>query len=484
MTREALIQRVRDTINQHQMLAPGDTVVVGASGGRDSTALFHILTQIRENLRLTIHTAYFDHGLRPDAPEDAAWVAAVSRTLGYPFHNGAGDARAYAKKMRLSVEDACRRLRYEYLLSVAHTEGAQALATGHTRDDQAETVLMRLIRGVGPTGLSGIPPVRVQEEVRVIRPLIGVSRVETAEYLTHRGISWRDDPTNKDLSILRNHIRLVTLPILEGYNPDVRPTLARLADLLREEGEALDALAGPRIAETLAGGPGVVRIALEPFGRLPVALQRRALREAVRRARGTIASLAFVHIEGARRLALDGRTGAVLELPGGVRVARLAETLEVAAGAAAPPEKAEAREYRLPVPGSVVAAEYGVQVVVSEVPADAAGVRERSGHPSPGEIVVDRERAGSGLILRGPRPGDRFAPFGMGGQTKKVSDFLRDAGVPAYRRRWVPVLTTEKGEVLWIVGMRAAEPAERTAAISAAVSGTQVLKVEARKLRA
>jgi tRNA(Ile)-lysidine synthase len=484
MTREALIQRVRDTIHLHQMLAPGDTVVVGASGGRDSTALFHILTQMREDLRLTIHAAYFDHGLRPDAAEDAALVAALSRTLGYPFHNGAGDARAYAQRMRLSVEDACRRLRYEYLLSVAHTVGAQALATGHTRDDQAETVLMRVIRGGGPTGLAGIPPVRVQGEVRVIRPLIGVSRAETAEYLTHRGISWRDDPTNTDLSILRNHIRWVTLPFLEGYNPDVRPTLARLADLLRDEGEALDALAGPLIAETLAGGPGVVRIALERFARLPVAVQRRALREAVRRARGTIASVAFVHIEGARRLALDGRTGAVLELPGGVRVVRQAEALEVAAGAATPPGEATAGEYRLPVPGSVVAAEYGVQVVASEVSADAPDIRERAGHPSPGEIVVDRQRAGSGLILRGPRPGDRFAPFGMGGRRKKISDFLRDAGVPAYRRRWVPVLTTENGEVLWIVGMRAAEPVERTAAAPAAVSGTQAVKVEARKLRA
>lgn len=484
MTHEALLQRVRDTIHQHQMLAPGDTVVVGVSGGRDSTGLFHLLAQMREDLRLTIHAAYFDHGLRPDAAEDAVWVAALSHTLGCPFHSGAGDARAYAKRMHVSVEDACRRLRYEFFLSLARTVGAQSVATGHTRDDQAETVLMRFIRGGGPTGLAGIPPVRTQEEVRVIRPLIGISRAEVAEYLTHRGISWRNDPTNQDLSILRNHIRLVTLPILEGYNPDVSLTLARLADLLREEAEALDTLAGPRIAETLAGGPGVVRIALEPFVRLPVALQRRAVREAVRRARGTIASVAFVHIEGARRLALEGRTGAVLELPGGVRVARLAGALEVAAGPAGPPEQAGVPEYRLPVPGSVVAAEYGVQVVASEVRADAPDVRERVHHPSAEEIVVDPERAGRELILRGPRPGDRFAPFGMGGRSKKVSDYLRDAGVPAYRRRWVPVLTTGNGEVLWIVGMRAAEPAEITAAAPAAAGAAQAVKVEARKLRA
>lgn len=477
MSREVLLHRVRDTIHRHQMLVPGDTVIVGVSGGRDSTALVHVLAQMREELRLTIHVAHFNHQLRPDAAADAAWVAALSRTLGSPFHEGAGEARTTAQRLHLSVEDAARRLRYDFLLSVARAERAQAVATGHTRDDQAETVLMRLIRGGGLKGIAGIPPVRVAESARVIRPLIEISRRELEEYLTHRGISWRDDPTNQDLSILRNHIRLVTVPVLEGYNPDVRVTLARFADLLREEAEALDGLAAPQIAGVLAGGAEGVRIALEPFRHLPVALQRRALREAVRRVLGTVGSVAFVHIEGARRMALDGRTGAVLELPGGVRATRLAGELEFVVGEAAPPGGAPP-EYRLTVPGSVIAAEYGVHIVASEVRADAPHVRERADHPSPAEIVMDRGRAGSALIVRGPRPGDKFAPLGMGGRRKKVSDYLSEAGVPRYRRRWVPVLTTEDGEVLWIVGMRAAEPAR------IGDEATQAVKVEARKLRA
>ncbi len=459
------------------MLVPGDTVIVGVSGGRDSVALVHVLAQMREELRLTIHVAHFNHQLRPDAGEDAAWVAALSRTLGCPFHEGAGETRTTAQRLHLSVEDAARRLRYDFFLSVAHAERAQAVATGHTRDDQAETVLMRLIRGGGLKGVAGIPPVRVEESVRVIRPLIEISRRELEEYLTHRGVSWRDDPTNQDLSILRNHIRLVTVPVLEGYNPDVRVALARFADLLREEAEALDELAVPQIAGVLAGGAEGIRIALEPFRHLPVALQRRALREAVRRVLGTAGSVAFVHIEGARRMALDGRIGAVVELPGGVRATRLAGELEFVVGEAAPRGGATP-EYRLTVPGSVIAAEYGVHIVASEVRADAPHVRERADHPSPAEIVMDRGRAGSALILRGPRPGDKFAPLGMGGRRKKVSDYLSEAGVPRYRRRWVPVLTTEDGEVLWIVGMRAAERAR------IGDEAIQAVKVEARKLRA
>lgn len=476
MTREALVERGLETIHRYRMVAAGDTVVVAASGGRDSTALAHVLVQMREDLRLTIHVAHFNHHLRPDAANDAAWVAAMSRALGCPFHEGAGETRPYAQRWHLSLEDAARRLRFEFLASVAEKVRAQAVATGHTRDDQAETVVMRLIRGSGLRGLAGIPPVRMQGAVRVIRPLIEISRAEIAEYLARRGVSWRDDPTNQDLTILRNRIRMVTLPALEGYNPNVRPTLARLADLLREEAEALDELAAPRISEVVAGGPGAARIALEPFARLPVALQRRALREAVRRVAGTFGAVAFVHIEGARRMALNGQAGAILEWPGGIRVVRLSGVLEVAAGEASPPGAA-VPEYRLGVPGSVIAAEFGVQIVASEVDTGAPDIRERASRPSQAEIVVDRVSAGRALILRGPRPGDRFAPFGMGGRTKAVADYLSEAKVPRYRRRWVPVLTTEGGEVLWIVGMRAAELAR------VGVAATRAVKVEARKLR-
>ena len=469
----SLLRRIRDTLLRYHMLAGGETVVVAVSGGPDSTALLHLLTALRGDFRLSLHVAHFNHLLRPEAGQDAAFVAEMSRKLGWPYHQGSGETRTYAEREHLSLEDAARRLRYEFLIGVAREAGAPVAATAHTQDDQAETVVMRLLRGSGLWGLTGIPPVRTHEGVRLIRPLIDVPHAEIEAYLRAAGIPWREDPTNQDLTILRNVIRSVFLPTLEGYNPDVRQSLARLADLLRDDAEALEQLAAPHLAGVLSDGPGAVRIAREPFSRLPVALQRRVVREAVRRAHGNLSGVEFVHVEGARHVILEGRPGATCELPGGLRVRRLSADAEVSGGESS---GAVPGEYRLDVPGSVVAAEFGVQLVATDVALDAREVRLRASHPTPQEIVLDRERTGGTVVLRGPRVGERFAPWGMRGRTKKVSDYLIERRVPRHRRRFVPIVATPQGEILWIVGMRASESARVT------TQTTRVVRLEARRL--
>ncbi len=476
---DSLLRRVRDTIVRHRMLTVGETVVVGASGGADSTALVHLLAALAGERRLVLHVAHFNHHLRSEAAEDAVFVAEMSRRLGLPFSEGGGETRTYAAQEHLSLEDAARRLRYEFLIGAARDVGADAVATAHTQDDQAETVVMHLLRGSGLRGLTGIPPVRTHGGVRVIRPLIAAPRTEIEAYLRARGIPWREDPTNRDLAIPRNLIRAVFLPTFEGYNPDVRQALARLADLLRDEADALEELAAPRIAEVLTDAPGIVHITLDLFARLPVALQRRALRDAVRRVRGNMRGLEFVHIEGARRVILESHTGAMCELPGGLLVRRLSAAAEVIRGEVSRSAPGETRaEYRLEIPGSVVAAEFGVQVVASEAAVNAPEVQAWTAHPGRAEIVLDRARIGGTLIVRGPRPSDRFAPFGMRGRTKKVADYLIESGVPRHRRRFVPVLATSEGEILWVIGMRAAESARVTAGT------TRTVRVEVRQLRA
>lgn len=467
-----LVDRIRDTLRRHRMLAGVETVVVAASGGPDSTALAHGLATLGPELALTIHLAHLNHQLRADAAEDAAFVAALARALGLAHHQDSADPRALADREGLSLEDASRRLRYEFLTRVAHDAGAAVVATGHTLDDQAETVLMRLLRGSGLVGLTGIPPVRESGTVRIIRPLIDTTRGEVQAYLQSVGADWREDATNRDLTILRNRVRLVLLPMLEGYNPEVRQALARVAALLRDEAEAIDALAASPIAGVLSGGPPVVQVAVGPFARLPVALQRRALRGAVERARGNLRAIRFVHIEEARRLVLEGQVGSWLSLPGGVRITRLADSVEVSAVEPARPPGA----YRLPVPGRVVALEFGVHLTAEAIPRDRPAADPETSRPD--EVVLDAMQVGGELILRGPQPGDRFAPVGMRGRTKLVAEYLSDEKVPRHRRPFVPVLATREGAILWIVGMRAAETARVTPATAKAV------RVVARRLRA
>ena len=260
----------------------------------------------------------------------------------WPSTKAAGIPRAQVGAGR-SLEDAARRLRYAFLTSVARAEGAQAIATGHTLDDQAETVLMRLLRGAGPWGLSGIPPVRTHAGLRLIRPLLEVPRAAVEASLRAAGVSWREDATNRDHAMLRNRVRGVLLPSLEGYNPHVRRTLARLAEVMRDETLALDVLAARRVNAVLSGRGATVRVALAAFARLSPALQRRALREAVRRSRGNIEGVGFVHLEGVRRIALEGRPGAIAELPGGLRVVRVGRALEVRGGRVSPRRRAVTR---------------------------------------------------------------------------------------------------------------------------------------------
>ena len=468
------VDRVRETIRRHAMLTGGETVVVAVSGGPDSTALIRAMVALGREMHSSLHVAHLNHGLRGGAAEDAAFVAALSQALGLAHHAESADARSLAAREGLSLEDAGRRLRYGFLTRIAKEVGASAIATGHTLDDQAETVLLRLLRGSGLDGLAGIPPVRQSEGVRVVRPLLEVTRAEVLAYLKEIGAGWREDPTNQNRDILRNRIRLVLLPALEGYNPDVRRTLARVAGLLHDDAEALRSLAAAEIGEALSGDSGSVRVSRTAFARLPAALQRRALREAVQRVRGNLNGVRFVHIEGARQLVLAGEAGAWLPLPGGVRVTRVSGGAEVAVRT---PTRVPSA-YRLPVPGDVVALDFGVHMSAETIPADRLPAQVSPREMAPNTMTMDADVITGDLVVRGPKSGDRFAPWGMGGRTKLVADYLRDEGVPRYRRALTPVLTTGDDVIVWVVGMRASDVGRITSATKRAV------RIVARPLRA
>jgi tRNA(Ile)-lysidine synthase len=287
---------------------------VGLSGGPDSVALADALAGLAPSRRLRIVAAHLDHGLRPGSADDARFCAELARRLGVVSRS----ATTAVRPLRGGVEDAAREARYAFLRAVAREEGALAIAVAHTRDDQAETVLLRLLRGSGSLGLAGMRP----RSGDVIRPLLGVSRAEVVDYLAVRGLAWREDPTNADPAFLRNRVRRELLPYLETrFNPALRATLARTGALLADDADALAGEAAKLLGQARrADGDGLL-LSCDALRGAPRAVARLALRQALVEAGGArgvaavhlerLLGLAAQHAGAARRLELPGRREAV-----------------------------------------------------------------------------------------------------------------------------------------------------------------------------
>ncbi len=326
-----VVQRVRQTLRREHMLSGGEAIVVATSGGPDSMALLHLLLRLRDEFRLRLRIVHVDHGLHRASRAHAAFVRQTARRWSVPVSVHRVNVRAYAKRHRLTLEEAARARRYAALASVARRTGATHIATGHTADDQAETVLLWLLRGASADGLGGIPVMRPHVGLRVIRPLLGVRREEIIAYLKAERVRWRVDPTNRSRVPLRNRIRQDLLPHLAGYNPGIKAVLQRLALQVADDAALLDHLADQAADATIRrdGGRSRVTIDIPRFRALPVALQRRVARRALRDAGGNIRDLAFVHIEWIRSMAAGGRLGERADLPG-LRAHRTAGGIVVA----------------------------------------------------------------------------------------------------------------------------------------------------------
>jgi len=434
------LERVGATIAAHNMIAARDTVLVAISGGADSTALLHALVELRKGRRFRVRACHVHHGLRGDeADEDAKHAAALALSLKVPFSQHRANVRAFARDQGMSVEAAARAVRYQLLEREASSLRASRIATGHTADDQAETVLLNLLRGSGPAGLAGIPPVRG----RVIRPLLDVTRAEVEAYCTAHDLQYRLDRSNLDTTFRRNRIRHEILPALREVQPRVDACLGRLADILRAENEYMVQQTADVLREVGAQRPGEVGVACAPFGLLPKALQRRVLRAAIAKLKGDELDIELERVDALVDLAASGRTGAVIELPGKVRAERTYG--EVVLSLVSPPKMAVGREWRLSVPGEVAASELGMELT-------AARSRARRAPASPMSALLDAKNITAPLTVRTRRRGDRFTPLGMR-RAVKLQDFFVNAKVPrAERSRIALVLSGD--EIVWVVGYR------------------------------
>jgi tRNA(Ile)-lysidine synthase len=323
-----LIERVLKTVRNYAMLRPGDTVLVAVSGGPDSVFLLHAILAIRRKFGLKkVAVCNLDHGLRgEESKADSAYVMGEAKRLGVECVHKRIDMRRRAPG-KVSTEEAAREERYRFFREAASRVGAGVVATGHTIDDQAETVIMRIIKGASLKGIVGIAPCREDGELRIVRPLVELGKGEILDYLELSGIGYRIDSSNLQDVYFRNVVRREILPFLERYNPKLKRSLFNLAQHLREDFEYIDearSREGKRLAKERDGR---VEIALRDLVVQPRAIQKEVLRDSLARAGGEVKKLSFRHWNEVDRLLRSASTGLSVDLPGSIRVTRTARDL-------------------------------------------------------------------------------------------------------------------------------------------------------------
>ncbi|MCM8781973.1 MAG: tRNA lysidine(34) synthetase TilS, partial [Candidatus Omnitrophica bacterium] len=317
-----LLKKIKATIERYRMLKKGDSVVIGVSGGPDSIALLYILNELKRELNLKLFIAHLNHMIRKKAAlDDAAFVKKHAEKLNLPIIIESEDIPKIARDSKLSIEEAARNTRYDFYVRVAESNKANKIALGHTEDDQAETILMRLIKGSGLLGLSGIPPTRTFKNQTIIRPLINISKDEIKRFLKLKNISFREDATNVKPIYFRNKIRHRLLPFLKKrFSPDINKILAATAKNLRIDYDYLLKISTEKFKRHARCIGGEIRISLK-FQNEDLAVQRMMIREAIRRVKGDLNSVTYSHWEDLNNL-LNKRTRWSIALPGNVVVRR------------------------------------------------------------------------------------------------------------------------------------------------------------------
>ncbi len=473
-----ILDRVRAYIERHGLLAVGDGVVVGVSGGPDSLCLLHLLLRLREPYRLRLHVAHLHHGARgEEADADAAFVASLARQWGLPATVSRQDVPEIARSHKLAFEEAARRVRYAFLAHVAGEVGAARIAVGHNADDQAETVLMHFLRGAGLAGLRGMLPATPLSTYRLleglagfalppslpllVRPLLGTPRAAIEQYCAEQGLQPRFDRSNLDTTFFRNRLRYELLPLLETYNPHIRHRLCHTAEVVAADYDLLERMRDWAWEEVTveATGEAVIfdRVAWQTQ---PLSLQRALIREAAYRLRPHLRDVDFVHVENAVRVAQKGEAGLQATLPGGLMLTVGYDRLTVAGEGYEPPPEGPTlppgREVEVTLPGTTPLPE-GRWVLEATLP-EIWTREEVEANPDRWTAYLDADALASPLLLRTRRSGDRFRPQGMGGHAPRLTDWMINARVPRAWRDRLPLLVGGE-EIAWVCGWRVSETA-------------------------
>ncbi|TNJ62535.1 tRNA lysidine(34) synthetase TilS [Paenibacillus hemerocallicola] len=452
-----LLKKVESAIRNEQLAEAGDRIVVAVSGGPDSMALLHVLFLLSGPMRLELVAAHVNHGFRPEESErEADTVAAYAAKLGVPCEIGRYDLPAFIADTGMNPQAAAREKRYSFLFETAVRHGASKIALAHNADDQAETLLMRILRGTGPSGLTGIPMRRTEKKVELIRPLLRIYKSEIERHCAGYGIPVCRDSSNDQRKYFRNAVRLDVIPYLREYNDKLPESLNRLADMMQAEDDWMEAEARKRFAELVEVGRSSERIECSlgatRFATLHVALQRRLIKLILNYVFLDADLSDYARIEAVRSVIVREQGEAIsLDLHDRLKLIREYDTVRFVQ-AWQPPEP---YEYFMENPdGLLLLPEAGTELESRLIEAEESSAVPPWGEPNGHlEACFDYDLLHFPLTVRSRQPGDRMEPLGLKG-TKKVKDMFIDKKVPPAARGRVPLVLDAAGRIIWIPGVR------------------------------
>jgi len=469
-----LLKKVRETIKKYSMLSEGDHVLIGLSGGADSICLTAILDELKKDFNLSLNAVYVDHGLRPaEVKEEIVFCEQLCERLGIGFFSKSVNVMRYVNEKKLSVQEAARELRYQVFDELSMEIKATRIALGHTADDQTETFLMRLLRGSGKRGLSGIPPVRssefrvqssetsassveplgVKKNILIIRPLIEVERGEVEEFLafhssliTHNSsLPFIVDSSNLKKDYFRNWIRLMVIPELKKRNPALIQNICRTADISREEDAYLEVIVTKTLMRLISRkSDDTIELFLSPLEIMEKPILRRVLRRAISETVGINRGIDFVHIEDMIELIKKGKSGDRITLPKCIKVIREPSLLVITSK-----KPVKIGEYRLQPPCELAIEEADIVI--------KALFEEKRGDLGDGKssVLLDAGNMNFPLKIRSRVAGDFFFPLGFG-KRRKLQDFFVDEKIPRNERDKIPIVVSGD-DIMWVSGYRADE---------------------------
>ena len=461
--RNSLYSRWSLEMRSKAFFQPGHRVGVAVSGGPDSVLLLHFVKQLAEEAGLTVALVHFNHRLRgAESDGDEAFVRDLAASLHIEYFRGEADVGRVARERRGNLEAVARELRYRYFFSLVDQGRLDLVATAHTANDQAETVLLRLLRGTGTRGLGGIYPLL---EGKVVRPFLSIARDDVMREIAARGLAYRVDSSNQNIRFQRNKVRQDLLPLLEKeYNPGIVRLLNQFAERARDDEAFLERLARERAHPWRIREGREERIPVRALLEFPPALARRVLRQMLQVVRGSSNPLTHAHIESLRRFAVEAQSGKVQILPGGA-VARK-EFSWLVLGPHMLETAAEEFSYPVTLPGQVTVPQLGCAFHFKILSVNEAGLEYNLNKLS----CLDPQKLWGDLVLRNWRAGDSFWPVGSRG-VRKLKDFFRERKIPLARRNCWPVLVCS-GQIVWVRGFPPAK------ALAATGKSQQVLLVE------